>query len=260
MRRIRFLVFALVVFVAFSAAAVALADASWREEDFAFYNADMSVLKRPAAGPESDAGIIRLQSDEKGQTYRGIRIGSYPEELLSKYDFSDAEWTIHYANREDREKVSALSEKWRAEGKTGADIISMSDFLFSRGFYYEVKLNVYKYNGRFVTRSMISQEEQEAMMHDLMIDSTLLSPDNEMTREELEKEYDDWYARSSGEDIEYYISAYLNYDCRAMVVFSVRNDMVESIEITDYYYNRLQYAYNDDGTVNTSYAFFLDLK
>ena len=66
-----------------SALSETLGTAEWSEADFAFYDSNMGISEKPTAG-EWSASYISLKEKEDGQTYRGIRVGSYPEQLLQK--------------------------------------------------------------------------------------------------------------------------------------------------------------------------------
>lgn len=254
-----FLVLAFCVLMCSSS--VAFAESEWTEADFAFYNSDMIVIKKPVAG-KTMSYYINLKDGEAGQTYKGVHIGSYPEELLEKYDLSDAEWSIYDTSKDaawgETDRSKALSEKWHSEGKTGADVIAMSDFLCAKGYYFYVKLDVYKQNGRFVTRSQIQLDNIIEEVREREI-SRLLQY-TKATREELGEMFDQWYTEQGNDALASITQSYLDYHLRAHFQFCFENGVVTTIELSDYYYSNLDDVYNDDGTVNEAYAYVLDLK
>lgn len=236
---------------------------AWSEADFAFYNPDMTIYKKPVAG-KSMSYYVSLEEEETAQTYRGIKIGSFPEELLGKYDMSDAEWSIYDTDKEavrgETERSKALTEKWKAEGKTGADVLAMSDFLCSKGYYFYIKLYVYRQNGIFLSRSQLQIEDAYENIKNNDVSKLLSYSWNESTREELEKMFDEWYAQASEEERNYYLQNCIYYFCRADFQFRIENGVITWIELSDHYYSALSSAYNDDGTINEAYAYVLDLK
>ena len=248
-----------------SALSEALGTAEWSEADFAFYDSNMVISEKPVAGDWS-AGYISLEEKEDGQTYRGIRVGSYPEQLLQKYDFTDAEWRIYDTSKDavhrKTDRSESLSQKWEAEGKTGAEVLAMSDFLCAKGYYFYIKIDVYRFNGQFVTKSQINLDIDEIKeeIRNSEIERALNMPSNKASREELEQRYDDYVAEQGEEYFDYYVQNYYQKYLRAHFQFLIENGMITRIELSDNYYSSLKYAYNDDGTVNEEYAYILDLK
>ncbi len=233
----------------------------WTEADFAFYDDNMSVIERPSATSETMGYYINLKEDESGQTFRGLKVGCYYEELTKKYDLADAEWTIYDTSDDakygESDRSKALSEKWKAQGKTATDVLAMADFLCSKGYYFYIKLDIYREDGRFKTKSQLLYDDYDVELYEKtkedLITQALARSDNTYTREELEQMYDEYYEQ-------YFPEQYIREHHRAEFKARIRDSKIQIIEISDSYYSGLRSTFNDDGTVNDSYAYVLKLK
>lgn len=139
----------------------------------------------------------------------------------------------------------------------------MSDFLCAKGYYFYIKIEIYKVDGNFVTRSQVPTVDIDAYMREEEIKNALRYGGNTYSREEIEKQYDEYYSEHADEvesTRQYYLNDYLRKYCRAHFQFRIENGVITTIELSDYYYSLVGSAYNDDGTVNEAYAYILDLK
>ena len=261
MSKKRCMLFVFSVLAMFCIFTIANAETEWTEADFAFYDDNMSVIERPSATSEMMGYYVNLKEDEPGQTFRGLKVGCYYEELAKKYDLTDAEWTIYdtddNAKYGESDRSKALTEKWKAQGKTGADVLAMSDFLCAKGYYFYIKLAIYREDGHFKTKSQLLYDDYDAELYETtkeeLISQQLARSDNTYTREELEQKYDEYYEQ-------YFPEEYLREHYRAEFKVRIRDSKIQIIEISDNYYSWISSAFNDDGTVNDSYAYVLKLK
>ncbi len=256
-------VFSLIAVICFLfSVSAALAADEWTEADFMFYDSDMNVLMKPSGGGYGADAIIKLNGETAGQTYRGIKVGSYVEELLLKYDLSDADWLILNTGKSggpsDRSEV--LTEKLQEEGKTAVDIVAMNDFLCAKDYYYIISFDIYRDNGRFVTKSRLSSDLTEEEMREELINDELRNPDNTYTREELEVIHDELYADYGDGYLDYYNTERKGKKLRTHCEFRVEKGMITTIELVDHYYFGLSHLYDDYGNVNELYSYILDLK
>lgn len=204
----------------------------WSESDFVFYDGDGMVALRPISGTN---GWISMKKIENGRTFRGLKLGDYPEMVKALYDFSDASWEIRDTESEfgfsDREKE--LTHKWTDLGYNGNDLLDQVPFLSAKGYGFLLNLLLYKEDGVFRTESQLTYSGLNL---------------------------DENYIDEKGRNIGWYKKTYLQQHLRAKFMVSVFSGRVYAIELTDYYYSQLDEAYNDDGTVNEKYSYVFDLK
>ena len=230
-----------------------VASYEWREEDFVFYDNSGKIILQPTSGTDILAGWISLEKAANGRTYRGLKLGDYPETVKSLYDFADASWDIRDTvegkyGTSDREKE--LTQKWTELGYTGNDLLEQVPFLTSKGYGFLLQLSIYKEDGVFKTESQITYSglDNDAIEND--VQRIMTSDSYSGTPEE----------KIRTDCMDYYKGRYRREHRRATFMVSIFSGCVHAVELTDYYYDDLDKVYKDDGSIDEEYAYILDLK
>ncbi|MDR2520006.1 MAG: hypothetical protein LBC69_02970 [Eubacteriaceae bacterium] len=127
---------------------------NWCEEDFAFY----STEGKPAVEPTLEAPAIVLQGTGlDAATYRGVKVGDSAKEALEKYNWKDFELVVFregemYGDYD-------LTKEYNAKIAKAADLVKEMDEIMSHKYALKLRMQVYKQNGRLITRSYLKGKD-----------------------------------------------------------------------------------------------------